>query len=158
MKNLLLGLIVIAGLGGCLAEPAMATADEVESEKGFAPAYVGAGVTTATDGDASASEFTLLGAYRATAIDEPVSVRGYLLPVNGVEFGAELSYDFGVAEDTNVYPALGFVAGSGETFPTLGLGAEYLFEDANVVLNTSYRRALGNDGFNLFQFGTAYQF
>lgn len=152
--------IVISGLAlvGALSLAPFAAGQEAP-ERGFAPSYVGVGATTATNGDVSASEVTLFGAYRTPQIDQPITVRGYLLPVNGVEGGADLSYDFGVAENTNVFPSVGFVAGAGEVFPTLGLGGEYLIEDANMVVNGSYRRAFGEaDGFNLFQLGVGYQF
>lgn len=139
--------------------PACVMGSPAMAEEGFAPAYVGAGVTQAVDNDATATEGSLFGAYRAKAINAPVTVRGYLLPFDGVEAGASLTYDYGAAKNLNVFAGPGFVHGSDQTFATVGGGVEWNQEGTPIVLFGSYARAFGNDaGFNMFQFGTAYQF
>ena len=162
--------IVISGLTAALllSAGAIAGATEVD-DKGFAPRYVGAGVTQAFNSDASATEGNFFGAIRLTGdpdnvgefvLREPVTLRGYVLPADGVEFGAGVSYDFGVAKDLNLYPEVGFVRGTdGDVFATVGVGIDYQVADTPVVLNANYKRGngFGDEGFNLVSFGVGYQ-
>jgi hypothetical protein len=155
MNKVYRSLLLIAAAVSIIGNDSVA----VEEEKGFSPQYLGAGAGVAFTEGASETEAAILAAYRTPGINTPITIRGALFPRNGVEGQVSLTYDFGVAKNTNLYVGPGVFAGAGEFYPTVGAGAEYLFDKANTVVFASYDRVfIEGRGINLAKAGVGYQF
>lgn len=151
--------IAAAALAAPIPACVMGNGSAYATDKGFSPQYLGGGAGVAFTEGASETEAAILAAYRTPGINTPITIRGALFPRNGVEGQVALTYDIGVAKNTNLYVGPGVFAGAGEVYPTLGLGGEYLFDGANTVIFASYDRVfVEGSGINLAKVGVGYQF
>lgn len=126
-------------------------------QKGFRPQYLGVGSAVYFDGDAQVTQGRLFGAYGLKGA-APVTFRGYISPGDDTVVSGGLSYDWGVANNTNVYVGANLTtsANADRVFPGLSVGAEYLTLNDRLVINAEYERVL--EGFNVLKAGLAYQF